>query len=356
MTVPVQASSSIIGSLLGTAVGDALGLPYEALSRRRGVRLLGEPSRHRFLFGRGMVSDDTEHSCMVAQALIASGADPDAFARTLAWRFRWWLLTMPAGVGWATLRAILKLWCGFSPLRSGVFSAGNGPAMRCAILGAAIDDLDQLGPLVTLTTRITHTDPKAEYGALTVALAARHARRNPIPQHAVFLEEVRNALPPEAQTEFLPLIEAAIKSAAAGESTTVFTESRGWKRGVSGYVYRTVPAVLHAWLRHPQDFCAAVTEMIRCGGDADTTAAIVGGIVGAGVGKGGIPVEWLDRLFEWPRTVAWMERLAEQLDRTLSTKERVTPLRLPISGLLLRNAFFFTVVVGHILRRLLPPY
>jgi hypothetical protein len=96
--------------------------------------------------------------------------------------------------------------------------------------------------------------------------------------------------------------------------------------------------------------------MIRCGGDTDTTAAIVGGIVGASVGKDGIPADWLDRLFEWPRTVAWMEQLAEQLDRTLTAKKSETPPRLPISGLLVRNAFFFTVVVGHVLRRLLPPY
>ncbi len=356
MTVPAKVSSSVVGSLLGTAVGDALGLPYENLSRRRGVRLLGEPSRHRFFFGRGMVSDDTEHSCMVAQALIVSGTDPDIFASDLGWRMRVWLLTLPAGIGWATLRAILKLWCGFSPLRSGVFSAGNGPAMRSAILGAAIDDLDRLRPLVTLTTRITHADPKAEYGALAVALAARHARRNPRPQSAIFLEELQDALPPGVGAEFLPLIEAAVASAGAGESTTAFTESRGWKKGVSGYVYRTVPAVIHAWIRHPQDFRAAVSALIHCGGDTDSTAAIVGGIIGAGVGKGGIPAEWLDRLLEWPRTVAWMERLAEQLVRTLVNGESGTPLRLSISGLLLRNVFFLTVVVVHILRRLLPPY
>ena len=62
-------ADAVGGAILGCAVGDALGLPYENLSRRRGVRLLGEPDRHRFLFGRGMVSDDTEHTCMVAQAL-----------------------------------------------------------------------------------------------------------------------------------------------------------------------------------------------------------------------------------------------------------------------------------------------
>lgn len=50
----------VIGSLLGTAVGDAIGLPYEGLSRRRALKLLGKPTKHRLFFGKGMVSDDTE--------------------------------------------------------------------------------------------------------------------------------------------------------------------------------------------------------------------------------------------------------------------------------------------------------
>ena len=41
---------------------------------------------------------------------------------------------LPAGVGLATARACLKLWLGFSPERSGIYSAGNGPAMRSAVL------------------------------------------------------------------------------------------------------------------------------------------------------------------------------------------------------------------------------
>ncbi|TVS08433.1 MAG: hypothetical protein EA424_28605 [Planctomycetaceae bacterium] len=44
-------------------------------------------------------------------------------------------LGLPAGVGMATARACLKLWLGFPPKRSGVDSAGNGPAMGKAVLG-----------------------------------------------------------------------------------------------------------------------------------------------------------------------------------------------------------------------------
>ena len=126
---------AIEGCLIGTAVGDALGLAGEGLSRRRQARLFPDLSRPHFLGRQGMVSDDTEHTCLVAQALIASAGELEALTRALAWRLRFWLLGGPAGIGWATLRATVKLWLGVPPDRSGVWSAGNGPAMRSALLG-----------------------------------------------------------------------------------------------------------------------------------------------------------------------------------------------------------------------------
>src|SRR5262245_13547063 len=92
----------LAGVLLGTAVGDALGLPREGLSPRRAPRLYGAPPlRHRFLFGRGMTSDDTEHTCLVAQALLRHPDDVSRFARSLGWGLRWWFAGVPAGIGLA---------------------------------------------------------------------------------------------------------------------------------------------------------------------------------------------------------------------------------------------------------------
>jgi ADP-ribosyl-[dinitrogen reductase] hydrolase len=77
---------------------------------------------------------------MTLQALITSGGEVESFRHSLAWRLRWWLLGLPAATGWATARALVKLWIGFNPQHSGVFSAGNGPAIRAPILGATIAD------------------------------------------------------------------------------------------------------------------------------------------------------------------------------------------------------------------------
>ncbi len=347
--------TALLGSLLGTAVGDSIGLPYEGLSRRRAARQLGTPDRHRLLFGHGMVSDDTEHTCLVAQALIAAGGNHDVFLEHLARGLRLWMLGLPAAVGFATLRACLKLWLGVSPKRSGVFSAGNGPAMRSAILGAAVPDRGECLTLVRLSTRITHTDPKAEYGAIAVALAARLARDGTATNPESYLSELRAVLPHEAD-ELLDLLVQAAESASAGDSTAAFAESMGQATGVSGYTYHCVPVAIHAWLRNPRDFRKAIIETVACGGDTDTTAAIVGGIVGTSVGKAGIPSEWISGIREWPRTVAWMEGLGQCLYRAMATGDAMPAPRLPVVPVVLRNALFLVVVLLHGIRRLGPPY
>jgi len=132
---PADMLRALSGVLIGTAVGDALGLPFEGLSAQRQEKLRRRPLQHQLVAGFGMVSDDTEHTWMIAQSLLKSHGNVNGFQRSFASALRWWLLRLPAGVGFATLRAILKLWAGISPHKSGVFSAGNGPAMRSAILG-----------------------------------------------------------------------------------------------------------------------------------------------------------------------------------------------------------------------------
>ena len=306
----------------------------------------------RLLLRRGMVSDDTEHACLVAQSLIASAGNEDLFLADLARRLRWWLLGVPAGVGLATLKSCLRLWCGVPPHRSGVFSAGNGPAMRATILGAAIDDVGQLSSLVRASTRLTHIDPQAEHGALTVALAARLAPQQPGAKD--LLAEVSPHLDAATAHPLLDRLTLAAESVRRRETTREFADRLGLSRGVTGYINHTVPAAIHAWLRNPLDLSAGLQEIIACGGDTDSTAALVGGLIGTTVGPAGIPDRWLDQLAERPRSVDWMTQLAVVLDRVLATNTPETPLKLPIVPLLARNALFAGIVIGHGFYRLRP--
>jgi ADP-ribosylglycohydrolase len=359
--MPHSTQNAITGCLLGTAVGDALGLACEGLSRRRQRKMFPVLDSHKLLpFGKGMTSDDTEHTCMLAQSLIVTGHGDLAtleqtFSADFAWRLRFWLLGLPAGIGFATLRSIIKLWLGFPARKSGVFSAGNGPAMRAALIGVCHgNEPERMRALVRAATRITHTDPKAEYGAFAVATAAHiAATREDAITPADFLAVLGQHI---TDTEFIVLMRKVADSVARGENAEGFADSIGCTSGVSGYMYHTLPCALHVWLAHQHDYRAAVTTMIRLGGDADTTAAIVGAIAGARAGKTGIPAAWLNNLVEWPRSVSWMEQLAARLAACQSDPGRRRTLWINPISLLFRNAFFMAIVLLHGFRRLLPPY
>ncbi len=333
-------------------------MPVEGLSKKRVHKLGVDFSRHNLLFGRGMVSDDTEHTCMCAQAMAASGLDEEIYVKEFARMLRLWLLWIPVGIGLSTLKACIKLWLGRPPETSGVFSAGDGPAMRSAIIGVACgDDTDKMTEMVRLSTRVTHTDPRAEWGARTIALAARMSARagEKGASSGEFFQEVSRLLGNEAH-DFLELIRDAIGSAIGKETTESYAEFIGQKDGVGGYIYNAVPVAIHAWLRYPNDFEQAVLEVVKCGGDTDSTAAMVGGIVGANVGVDGIPKKWRDGLFEWTHGLDYMQKIPENLHNALLTKERQPIVKAPVIPTALRNTVFLGAILAHGFRRMLPPY
>jgi ADP-ribosylglycohydrolase len=341
------------GLLIGTAVGDALGQPAEGLSRSRSERRWHGVWRHRFIFGRGMCSDDTEHTLLVAQALLSHPEDSSEFQRCLAWKLRGWLLGVPAGIGFATLRAILKLWIGFPPERSGVFSAGNGPAMRSAILGAYfVDEPAKRHAFVSVATRITHTDPKAETAALAVAEAAAWAV-----SHHESTEEFVRRLPSLGQdSEWQSLCQKLSDALSRGATVSSFAEELGLGNGVSGYAYHSVPVALYAWLRHAGDFPAALKAALDCGGDTDTVGAIVGALAGATSGEQGIPAKWVRGIWEWPRSCAIIRQVAIRLARQKTEGRPLGPVGYFWPGLILRNMLFLLIVLAHGFMRLVPRF
>ena len=171
-----------------------------------------------------------------------------------------------------------------------------------------------------------------------------------------FQRQLQELLRREPAEEFLELIRKAVESVERKESTEAFADALGLGKGVSGYVYHTVPVALHAWMSNQKDYEKAVLATIQCGGDTDTTAAIVGGIVGAGAGPQIIPEEWIDTLWEWPRTVDWMQELGLRLAETAAKGRRQSALPLSIPGLFARNLLFLGIVLAHGFRRIFPPY
>jgi ADP-ribosylglycohydrolase len=224
--------------------------------------------------------------------------------------------------------------------------------MRAPILGVCIgDDVDQLRQFVRASTRLTHTDPKAERGAMLIALAAHHAATSHVSDANAFLD--RADVEAKDDLELASLLASLREHLHRNATSAEFAASLGLERGVSGYMYHTVPIALYCWLRSPGGFERSVTDAILLGGDADTVGAIVGGLAGAGGGASAIPQAWLDGLMEFPRSAAWIRRVGEALSDT-DRHARSVPLAWPLIPL--RNLTFVVIVLLHGFRRLLPPY
>ena len=344
--------AKISGCILGTAIGDAVGLKREGLSRDKAIWMHGSEPSPDLIFGKGFCSDDTEHTVLVGVSYLKSGGNIESFESIFAKQLRKWLLTCPAGIGLGTLRSILKSFF-VGPKRSGSSSAGNGPAMRAGLIGLLARDQQHLQKLIHASTRITHADPRAEEGALVVAKAARFAANETDSNPIKFLESITPTLSGQELREHFTAIHKAL---LADMEPHEFAASRGWEKGPTGYVNQTVPMAVYCWAHSPNDFKAVVTNAVLLGGDTDSVGAIAGSIAGSGCGADSIPDTWMNQLAEWPRGTDWMLDLSHRLSvatRNESSANESAP-SLRWGRTMVRNLIFGAVVIVICLRRYVP--
>jgi len=325
-------------ALIGVALGDMMGLYYEGLSAKSIAKKEDDFLAPQLLLGKGVFSDDTEHSVIVAQCLTESFDDLERFEQLLRKRLQKWLFSLPAGVGFATLRGVVR---SFFISQSGVFSAGNAPAMRAHLIGLLYGDDNKLKKFVKVNTYITHTDPKAYFGALVVAKASYLFAKHQEDRLWVWIE--KNIQDREFQT----LISQVRKHLHI--TTKEFAKVLGVEQGVSGYIYHTLPIALHSAYRHKDNLKAAIVTVIECGGDTDTVAAITGGIVGSRGGE--LPQKWIECIADYPINQKFMQKLMHQFEEMVkSKKSQKAPKVLWISSFM-RNIIFLVVVLVSALRR-----
>lgn len=325
----MEPSDRLRGVLLGTALGDALGLPCEGMPARAIARRFGRADRFRLLGRTGFVSDDTEQSALAAQSLARHPDDPARFARAFRRSLLGWFLRLPWGVGLATVRACLKIALGFA--QSGVRSAGNGAAMRAAVVGAFFHDRpDRRIEFGKALARVTHTDERAVQGALFVAEVA-----------AAGPERARAAV-----TE--PSLGEALDRARELARQGIATAEAAGLLGTSGFVLHTVPFALFCLLRFGDDPLRALQEAIGAGGDTDTVGAILGAWLGALRGESGLPAGLLGEIHDGPFGPAHLRALADAL------AAGAPPPGYSVFGAFLRNLALYPVVLYHGVRRLIP--
>src|SRR5579862_9817201 len=327
--LPMDLRDRLAGTLLGTAVGDALGLPCEGLSATRIARRFGKLDRFHLIGRTGFVSDDTEQSALVAQSLARFPSDPDRCARAFRRSLVGWFWRLPWGVGLAAVRSCAKAMLGFPT--TGVRSAGNGSAMRAAVIGAYFHDRPaERRAFGTAIARTTHTDERAVEDALFVAELA-----------AVGPEEARKIV---AQQELAAALDRAFALAQRSAPTS---EAAGALR-TTGYVVHSVPFALFCYLRYGATPLLAIQECIGAGGDTDSIAAILGAWLGARHGEPGLPAHLVAEIHDGPFGPTHLRALAAALS------DGAPPPRYSWPGALLRNLALYPVVLAHGFRRLFP--
>jgi ADP-ribosylglycohydrolase len=336
----------IAGTLLGTALGDALGLATEGMSSRSIARRFGRVERFHLIGPVGFVSDDTEQAALLAQCLARYPDDVDRCVRAFRRSLLGWFCRLPWGVGRATIRACLRIGLGFP--RSGVISAGNGAAMRAAIVGAFFDDQpDNRAHFGRALAEVTHRDPRAVEGALYVAeLAAACARSPQGTPPEICQEQARRCVTVDALGE---AIDRARELALRGAST----QDAAASCGTSGFVLHSVSFATFGLLRYGTDPLHALTEVVSAGGDTDSTGAILGGWLGALHGETTLPRALIDRIHDGPFGPTHLRALADCLVRVRAGESISVP-RYSATLALARNLALYPVILGHGFRRLFP--
>ncbi len=294
--------SRIAGCLVGGAIGDGFGSPYEGMTAPVELAPDIQP----------VLTDDTVLTLATCEAILAEGrVDPAAIAARCAAEFR---AGRVVGIGAGTYKALSELaegghWalCG----SKGDRAAGNGAAMRIAPVAFFLD-LESTGGRRTLrdVARITHQNEEAYVGALAVALAVRFAWQDGRPENNGLMNAVIPRLPDSRVRDRLKTLAAQ----PSGISVLEVAE----QCGTSGYVVESVPmAIWAAQSASVIGFETMIRDVIRCSGDTDTIASMAGQIAGTFLGVEQLPESLLSRISEREMIRKTAERFAEVVESEL---------------------------------------
>jgi ADP-ribosylglycohydrolase len=289
------------GVMLGTACGDALGVPYEMSAPPVGEAVMKGGGLGPYEPGEW--SDDTQMTLCVAR-VAAEGIDlasPAALDR-VAEAFESWLAQGATDVG-AQTRTILtraallegrpheRLTQASEELhaRTGL-TAGNGALMRTSIVGISrADDREATALAARAVAELTHTDPLASDSSVLWSEAIRVA----VNEGRIDLAGGLDLVSERHRDDWRVWIDEA-----AGRDPKGFANN--------GY---TVTALQAAWAAitstdrgdgSAMHLQRGLQAAVRAGWDTDTVAAIAGALLGARYGASSVPTQWRRMVHGWP--------------------------------------------------------
>jgi len=318
------------GTILGVAIGDTLGRPFEGLVRKR-IHSQFKDFKNFIKNNRKMFysyTDDTQLTLHTAQALIDGwGFKMDYLIR----EFVNWLDDPPVGPGFGCLSSIQKLAYGIDWKDAASKSGGNGTAMRVAPIGLFYSNDPKALELAAIQSSIiTHSHPAASAGALVTAKAISYLiDKTPNTKFSIddFFEYIITPLTSSKDTiwqEFvkilkmvkqnleMPMEAGLIKYSQIGVKSPFFIEEYLGKAFVHPYAISTVACAIFIFLNRLSSFEECIYELATAGGDTDTVAAIGGSLAGSYFGLKNIPSKLLSLINENQKILKISEELYER--------------------------------------------
>lgn len=301
-----------IGALFGQAIGDALGLGSEFMSKEKVMHYYPDgltsysqiiQDAHRCRWQQGMWTDDTDMMLCIADALIASGGEVNL--NQIANNFKAWFEGNPLGIGRHTYNVLCFADYVKDPIQAAEIvwtlyrkrSAANGGVMRTSIVGLLPGNVSEHAENIC---KLTHPDPRC-IGSCVIVSEIIHSlvyEGKELPLDRIL------QIADKYDDRIRPFIEIA------NNSTDI--ESLELTGLEQGYTLKTLSAALWA-LWHCDSFKDGLLQVVNAGGDADTNAAVACAILGAKFGFSSIPQEYIVGLAD----EAGMNHISSQLCKCL---------------------------------------
>ncbi|MBI2151181.1 ADP-ribosylglycohydrolase family protein [Candidatus Woesearchaeota archaeon] len=299
------------GCLIGAAVGDALGMPTEYISKHQLQSFYkgriesyqkannNHPCAH---LKPGQYTDDTQQLILLAESLVANNGFNllDFSQRIGQWAYE--CQTIPGYdrfSGGTSISAGLAIYNGSNPLKTGINRATCGSAMRVAPLGIFYYDKPQkLDTVAADSSLITHNHPAAIDSAVFISKTIASLINGAGSKESI--QEAKSTL-----TSNLVKILDYVFENKEKEPALIAKEV-----GASESTYETVPMALHCFLHSPLDFEQTVVNAANLvPGDTDSIACIAGALSGAYNGLSSIPTRFITALEDY----LYLSELGEKL-------------------------------------------
>jgi len=281
-----------LGCMLGSALGDAIGAPFEFMDRASTRAKFRMDGLENF---KGKYTDDTQLTLALARALLEDEAHfQEAFGREIV---KWLEKGDNRYPGLTCLNAAQNLKEGIAPDKSGISnSLGSGAAMRIWPVGLLYDKNSIMLP-AKKSSEITHANPCIYTSSSVIAYSVSELKKIlPDDFHpAIFIDDLiehaelcERDVFGKYKVNFSDILKK-MKSAFPSQKFVDETQNRG-------ACTDTVPLAIYCFLLNPCDFKKAVSESVKLGLDADTSACITGGLSGTLNGVSALPEEPLKKL------------------------------------------------------------